>query len=81
MQYRPPKGPFLKGVLKSFFARPIPRQKTPSIPFFVFLNGLTECDDIDHRHRYFDSAYFGTKFKTFHNLGAEWQAWMLLKKG
>ena len=46
---------------------------------FVFLNGLTECDDIDHGNRYFDSAYFDTKFKAFRNLGAEWQGWMQVK--
>ena len=41
--------------------------------------GLTECDDIDHGQRYFDPASFGTKFKGFCNLGAEWQAWMQVK--
>ena len=67
-------------MFKSFFARPIPRQNTTCCHVFVFLNRLTECDDTDHRHRYFDNESFGTKFKAFHNLGAEWHGWMQFKK-
>ena len=50
------------------------RRKMTLTPFLNLLNGLTECDDTDHRHIYFDSASFGTKFKAFCNLGAEWEA-------
>ena len=67
-------------MFKSFFARPIPRQNTTSSHVFIFLNGLTECDDTEHRHRYFDNESFGTKFKAFRNLGAEWQGWMQFNK-
>ena len=63
-------------AFRSFSARPTPRQKPPSIHFSDFLNGLTECDDTEHRHRYFDNESFGTKFKAFHNLEDEWEAWM-----
>ena len=67
-------------MFKSFFARPIPRQNTTCSHVFVFLNGCTESDNTDHHYRYFDNEYFGTKFKAFHNLGAEWQGWMQFKK-
>ena len=48
-------------------------------PIYNLLNSLTECDDIDHGNRYFDDNYFGTQFKAFRNLGAEWQAWVHVK--
>ena len=52
---------------------------TAFTPIYNLLNGLTECYYIDHGNRYFDNAYFGTQFKAFHNLGAEWQAWVHVK--
>ena len=61
-----------------FVSRTICRSKQ-GFHLYNLLNGLTECNDIDHGNRYVDNAYFGIKFKAFRNLRAEWQAWLQVK--
>ena len=45
-------------------------RKMTQAPIFNLLNDLTEWDDTDHHHGYFNNESFDTKFKTFRNLGA-----------
>ena len=49
-------------------------RKLTHTPFYYFLIGLTEIVGTDCHKRYFDMECFGTKFKAFRNLGAEWEA-------
>ena len=49
-------------------------RKLTHTPFFYFSIGLTEIVGTDCHKRYFDMECFGTKFKAFRNLGAEWEA-------